>query len=114
MTCRGRLGSSTSAIETPGARKAILSACRFGLDSANGVSRDQATVSENKRNTIDAGAEQGEIARVPLEHRLLQCSLLVAALPVQISGHADQHDCSAPECLGRPCDDRVQRPRGAD
>jgi len=60
MTWRGRLGSSASAIETPGARKLTLSACRFGLDSANGVSRDQATASENKRNNTDASVEQGE------------------------------------------------------
>jgi hypothetical protein len=48
-------------METPGARKLTLFACRFGLDSANGVSRDQATASENKRNNTDSGGEQGEI-----------------------------------------------------
>jgi len=40
----------------------MLFACRFGLDSANGVYRDQATASENKRNNTDSGGEQGEIA----------------------------------------------------
>ena len=38
----------------------MLSACCFGLDSANGVSRGQQYASKKKRNNTAPGAEQAE------------------------------------------------------
>src|SRR5580658_2069508 len=43
----------------------------------------------------------------------LESMLPAPALPIQISGHANQHNQSAPERLARPLDDGVERPGNA-
>src|SRR5579862_3337661 len=104
MTCRGRFGSSASAMETPGERKLMLSGGRVEVESANDVSRGQCCVREKKRNITDARWRQGKVLL------LHSNGFPVAALPIQVSGDADQHDHGSPEGLGGPREDCVQRP----
>src|SRR5579863_1719932 len=107
-------------MEMPGERKLMLSAGCFELESAKGASRGQASArgnaSKKKRNNTARSRPQEKVARAALSRTGQSGRILLpaAALPVQISRHADQDDRHAPETFHRPLDGRVQYPRQAD
>src|SRR5208337_3316289 len=98
MTRLGRLGSTTSAMETP--------------DPGTEMEDSSGSLTRECPFTVEVSAK--DYQRVARWARRISDGEFALALPIPVSRNANQHNGCAPEGLAGPGDDRVQRPGSAD